>query len=167
VPPGRYRSFVGVFDRRAGKVSSHRAEIVVPAFLDGTLALSRLVLGAGPGAGAHSETDGAAGQIPAPRLPAVLRNGEEFSLYYQVYGAGEAGDGRPLLGVEYRFLRYEGGVAIPVGEPIAIGPLREQALGWAFPLIGWPSAPFRLEVTVTDRVTGRSTSASLEFSVGD
>jgi len=173
VPPGRYRCFVGVFDRRAGRVSSRRSEIVVPAFPDGTLVLSSLILSAGPAAGTpHHEVGDAApsvaaGQIPAPRIPPVVHNGEEFSLHYQVYGAGLDGGGRPLLAVEYLFLRYERDEAIPVGEPITIAPLREQALGWAFPLIGWPSGRFRLEVTVTDRVTARSTRAALEFTVAD
>jgi len=108
-----------------------------------------------------------AGQLTVPRIPPVLHNGEEFSLHYQVYGAGLDVGGRSLLAVEYRFLQYDRDQAVPLGEPIAVGPLHEQALGWSFPLIGWPSARFRLEVTVVDRVTTRAASAALEFSVAD
>jgi hypothetical protein len=173
VPPGRYRSFVGVFDRRAGRVSSRRAEIDVPAYPEGTLALSTLILGVSPEAGAPPAAAreglplGIAGQLSVPRIPPVLRNGEEFSLHYQVYGAGLDGDGQALLAVEYRFLRYDHDEAVPIGEPIAVGPLHEQALGWSFPLIGWPSARFRLEVTVVDRLTTRATTAAVEFTVAN
>jgi len=173
LPPGRYRAFVGVFDRRTGTVSSRRAEIEVPAFPETTLALSSLILSVGPGGSAPPEAarDGLplviAGQLTVPRIPPVLHNGEEFSLHYQVYGAGLDVGGRSLLAVEYRFLQYDRDQAVPLGEPIAVGPLHEQALGWSFPLIGWPSARFRLEVTVVDRVTTRAASAALEFSVAD
>lgn len=171
VPPGRYRAYVGLFDRNTGEVASRNREIGVPAFPVGSLSLSSLVL-ARQASPLDAKADIAAahpfalgGLLVVPRVEPILRNGEDFSLYYQVYGAANDAEGRAMLDAEYRFFVAAPDGERPVGEPIRIGSLTGQALGWSFPVVGWPVARFRLLVTVIDRATGRSATGMLEFSI--
>ena len=43
--------------------------------------------------------------------------------------------------------------------------IREQAIGWSFPLVGWPVGSFRLQVTVTDEISAVSASAQVDFAI--
>jgi GWxTD domain-containing protein len=170
VDPGRYRVYVGVFDRASGVVASRREELDVPAFSDAGLQVSSLTLvdptdGGAPTGPAGPSPFVLAGRPVLPRLDPTLRNGDTFALYYQVYGAAHGPDGRPSLEVEYRFSVVDGATTTPVGDPIRVGPLQEQALGWEFPLRGWPAGSYQLQVTVRDRVAPRSAGAQMDFQI--
>ena len=108
-----------------------------------------------------------AGRQIVPRIRNSFRHGESFSLYYQVYGAEIPPDGKAMLQADYQFfVHQEDGLRL-LGERIVVGPVTEQAVGWSFPLVGWPAATFRLQVTVTDRHSGRSVTDSVDFTVDD
>jgi GWxTD domain-containing protein len=172
VPPGRYRAYLGIYDRGSGEVASRREEIVVPEFPADRISLSSLTLVWRTEPATEAEASAPfkrpyvlAGRRVVPRLAPGLRNGETFSLYFQVYGAAPAADGHVRLQVEYRFFVLEEDETRPLGEPIAPAVLNESAVGWQFPLVGWPVAAFRLQVTVTDAVAGGSASGSVDFTV--
>ena len=101
-----------------------------------------------------------------PRLIPAYRNGETFAVYYQVYSAlTDPSTLRPDLVIEYQFLVNQGGNYLPIGNPIRFEGVGNSAQGWSFPLHDWPSAEFRLRVTVTDSLTGQSTSREVPFRV--
>lgn len=171
LPPGRYRCYLGVVDTSNGDAVSRHEDVVVPAFPGTGLALSSLTqvrlsetLAAEDTAWPYKRPFELAGRRLVPRLDPAYRNGETFSLYFQIYGASVSPDGRRDLRVEYRFYVHQPDGIHPLGDPVIAYPT-EQAVGWQFPLVGWPAAAFRLQVTVSDRLTGESVSDSLEFLV--
>ena len=172
--PGRYRAYIGIFDRDHGSVLSRHDELTVPEFPVDGLTLSSLTLARHAELASGDESAGPykrpfvlAGRRVVPRLAPTYHNGETFSLYFQVYGAAETTDGRSRLGVEYRFFVLDRGGFQPLGEPITSGPLTEQVVGWQFPLVGWPTAAFRLQVTVVDQLSSEETSGTVDFHVDD
>jgi len=173
VPPGRYRCYLGFLDTRTGEAVSRHENLTVPSFPASGLALSSLTpvrlsetLAPEEPAWPYKRPFELAGRRLVPRLDPAYRNGQTFSVYFQVYGAMVGPDGHRDLRVEYRFYVHGPDGVLPLGDPIVAYPT-EQAVGWQFPLVGWPTAAFRLQVTVTDGLQKRSASDALEFLVED
>ena len=104
-----------------------------------------------------------------PRLGDLLTSGEDLSFYYQVLGAAtDPIGGRPDLDLEYRLFRVppgEGGPAAdqPFGRAIHL--TGEQALlqGFSLATTGWPPGAYRLQVSITDNLSGATAGGATGF----
>jgi len=101
-----------------------------------------------------------------PRLDPVLAPGEELAFYYQVVGAAlDPIEGLPDMDVEYRVFTDTGGAdgPRPFGQPIRL--TREQGFfqGFSLPIAGWHPGTYRVRVTITDNITGRTASGETPF----
>ncbi len=174
IRPGRYRTFLGMFLGSDGEVASRHGTVEVPVFLADGLALSSLTLArrmepaeAGESAGPYKRPFVLAGRRVIPAIDNTFSNGETFSVYYQVYNAASGPDGVAEMRIAYRFFALESDGPRPLGEPIVTRSIREQAVGWSFPLVGWPASAFRLQVTVTDEIRGASVSGQVDFAIDE
>jgi hypothetical protein len=174
IRPGRYRTFVGIFLGSDGEVASRHGTVEAPSFLAGGLALSSLTLArkmepAEPGEskGPYKRPFVLAGRRVIPAIDNTFSNWDTFSVYYQVYNAALGADGLAEMQVAYRFFALDSDGPRPLGEPIVTRSIREQAVGWSFPLVGWPASAFRLQVTVTDEIRGASVSAQVDFTIDE
>jgi GWxTD domain-containing protein len=104
-----------------------------------------------------------------PRLDDRISAGEDLSFYYQVLGAAtDPIGGRPDLDLEYRLFRIASGgggpeADQPFGRPIHL--TGEQSLLQGFSLVttGWPPGDYRLQVIVTDNLSGLTASGATGF----
>lgn len=175
VPPGAYNASFGILDRENDTIGSYRERVKVPAFPASGLALSTLALAHQlqpvaddqPRPGPEAAAPFRLGNYRViPRTQASLQNGEEFALYYQVYGAArDATTGHPRLHVTYRFFVLRDGEFSAIGRPIIYRDRTRSVQGWSFPLINWPAATFRLEVTVEDDISGDVTVGQTVFGI--
>lgn len=168
--PGRYRASFAAFDSITRKIGSYTDLLEVPSFAEGTLALSSLCLSQSIEP-APIERQRVAPYVighlkVTPRLIPAYRNGDTFAVYYQVYSALDDPDTHaPNLRIEYQFLVNQGGIFMPIGRAILFDSVGNSAQGWSFPLRNWPTAEFRLRVTVTDSLTGQSAAREVAFKV--
>jgi len=173
VDPGRYRALFGLRAGTPGRLGYRQIELTVPDLRRPALSLSTLTLAQvleaaapPPNAGAVKVPFVLGGLRVVPRPGASFRNGEEFHLYYQVYGAGLAADGKPSLAIRYRFSGKSGDSWVEIGPPI-LQTGNSDVQAWSFPLRGWPPGQFRLSVEVQDQARGHLASAETEFTVRD
>ena len=159
-----------MFDHASRKTGTYTDTVEVPPFSEDSLSLSSLCL---------SESIEQAPDLPAapepyvigrlkvtPRLIPAYRNGETFAVYYQVYSAlTDPATMSPNLAIEYQFFVSQGGSWMTIGRPIRFDSVGNSAQGWSFPLRDWPAAEFRLRVTVTDTLDGRTASRDVSFRV--
>jgi hypothetical protein len=176
LPPGAYNASFGVLGADNSTVGSYRERISVPAFPGGVLSLSSLSLASSlePLPGAESRETVAAGPFRlgnysvVPRTRASMQNGDQFAIYYQVYGAAEDPETRhPRLQVSYRFFVLREGEFEAIGKPILYKNRTRSVQGWSFPLINWPLETFRLEVTVEDLISGEVAVGHTVFGIHD
>ena len=171
IDPGRYRALFGLQEQGTGRVGTWEQILEVPALTGSGLTLSSLTLArvlepVVEGASSPHKVPFVLGSLRVvPRTTAALRNGEEFHLYYQVYGAQAGDDGPTRIDAVYRFQVRAGGEWTDLGNPIEQPGLTGGAQAWSFPLRGWPVGEFRLLVEVTEPSSGRSTGELLEFRV--
>jgi len=106
-----------------------------------------------------------------PRYDHLFRQGEELAFYYQVLGGStDPIEGLPDLDLEYRFLAVgeapDGSVHLqPFGHPIHLAHEQNLVQGFSLPLPGWAPGAYRLEVIVTDNLTGGTARAEVPFQV--
>jgi GWxTD domain-containing protein len=174
IRPGRYRTFVGIFFGGNDDVVSRQGTLEVPSFPETELSLSSLTLARRTEAAGAEESEGPykrpfvlAGRRVIPAIANSFSNGEMFSVYYQIYNAATGTDGLSRMRITYRFFGLDGDGATALGQPVVTPSIREQAVGWSFPLEGWPKSAFRLEVTVTDEINGASTSTHVDFAIDE
>jgi hypothetical protein len=175
VLPGSYNATFGVLDRNRDHIGSYRERIRVPAFPVDELALSSLALARklGPAPAAATEP-GAPVVVPfrlgnyqvVPKTDQRYANGEEFALYYQIYGARhDPASGHPRLDITYRFFALQDSTFVPIGQPLRYTDRNQSVQGWSFPILNWPAATFRLEVTVEDALTGEVAVGQTIFGI--
>lgn len=174
IRPGRYRTFVGILLDGKGQVISRQETMEVPAFLSDSLGLSSLTLARKMEPALASESQGPykrpfvlAGRRVIPAVDNAFSNGEMFSVYYQVYNALPAADGRARLQAAYQFFALGAEGTRALGEPTLSPPIHEQAVGWSFPVVGWPEGAFRLQVTITDQIRHVSATAFVDFTIDE
>jgi GWxTD domain-containing protein len=173
VVAGDYKAQITVHDRVAAKTGTYVIDLSVPDFYDKKLALSSLTLA--ERLSARAEMD--AGPLKKPyvfgRLEVIPKPGvgyakdQEFAFYFQVYNARkDAQTKQPLLDIRYQFLaRNHDEEFEPVGQPLEMQGQTSAAQGTSFPLADWPIGTYRLDVRVTDRLSGQSAERSVEFLV--
>jgi hypothetical protein len=173
--PGHYNATFGILDRQENRVGSYRERIRVPAFSDQGLSLSTLSLArrlrpleeAAPERAREAAGPFRLGNYQVvPKTERSYSEGDEFALYYQVYGATpDPETGFPLLDVTYRFFVLEEDEFVPIGQPIRYSGRTLSVQGWSFPILNWPVATFRLEVTVEDRISGDVAAGQTVFGI--
>ena len=176
VEPGTYAVDYAAAAPGAGHPVSMRDSLVVPpSSLDGGLSVGPVALAS------HFERlpDTAMPEYSAPfnlgrlrvvpRLDALLSAGEDLSFYYQVLGAAtDPIEGRPDLDLEYQLWRVspggDGGEADqPFGRPIHLTGEQSVLQGFSLPTAGWPSGAYRLQVAVTDNLSGATARGATGF----
>lgn len=177
LPPGIYNATFGILDSRANRAGSYRERLTVPAFPATGLSLSSLSLAQKLEPMETSEPLGE--EVPAapfrlgnyqviPKTRPRFSNGDEFGLYYQIYGAEiDPASGEPRLDVTYRFSVLQNGKFTPIGGPIRYANRSLSVQGWSFPILHWPVATFHLQVTVKDMISGEVAVGQTVFSIDD
>ncbi len=167
--PGTYRFSFVAFDRATRKTGAHLREVEIPRFSEEHLSLSSLCLSASiePAGGEVAHEPYVIGNLKVtPRPLPAYRNGEQFAVYYQVYSAlTDPETSAANLQIEYQFLVNQGGEFMPIGGPIRFESVGNTAQGWSFPFRDWPTGEFRLQVTVTDSLTGQVASRQVTFTI--
>jgi len=184
LPPGEYDVYVALLDRSRIKTSSPailRRTITVPDFWNDELAVSSLILASevntlpsAPNAkqqAEHPYTFGRAEVIPVART--TFTTADVLSVVFQIcnYGAPDSD-----LQVEYNFYRVEDGPRKlfnrtppqQFGDTDLPPPAAWETVAFAtqaVPLETFPVGQYELEVTVRDRLTRRSASSTVSFSV--
>ncbi len=178
VEPGRYAAYFGVFDPLTGRIHSHRDTFEVPSFHGDGIRVSNIALASRlervseRGAFGYSAPFVFGDLRAVPRAGDSLDSSEDLLIYYQIHGIGiDAIDGRPDFNVVYRILaaRKAGPdgepVYAPFGNPVYLSHLQNPVQGCSFQLTGWPPASYRLEVEVTDNLSGEGSVNGLTFRV--
>ncbi|HEU5180785.1 MAG TPA: hypothetical protein VFW45_08330, partial [Candidatus Polarisedimenticolia bacterium] len=157
-----------------GELFSLGERVPVPSFRDETFKLSGITLAAqlreGPSTGDPPFLVGRL--LVIPKMEPVYKAGSELAYYFQVYHAAtDPQSGEARLDLSYRFLVAEkvqksGELTFtPLGRPLTFTDQPGLVHGYSFPLTGWPAGDFKLQVTATDRVTGRQADSEVRFSV--
>ncbi len=172
IDPGRYRVLFGLQDRETGRAGVHQQDITVADLSAEPLELSTITLARSLRPLEKREAPKSDMKIPfilggmevIPRTRAEVSNGEEFHVYFQVYGAADGADGVPDLEITYAFEGRTGGAWMALGKPVTRQGL-QRVQAWSFPIRGWPAGTFRFTVKVTDRIGGESVTKNLIFQV--
>ena len=102
----------------------------------------------------------------------------EFNLVFFVYGAGDAGGGKPNVVLEYSFYQKQtegekyfnktapqdlNGLTLPPDFNVAAG---HQVPGMlSIPLASFPAGDYRLEIKVTDKASNKTLTQNVAFTV--
>jgi GWxTD domain-containing protein len=176
LPAGSYNASFGILGPDRSTVGSYRERVSVPLFAGNGLSLSSLALARSlePLQGPAPQASVAAGPFRlgnysvVPHTEASLQNGDQFSIYYQIYGAAnDPATAHPRLQLTYRFFVLQDGEFVAIGKPIRYRERTRSVQGWSFPLINWPQETFRLEVTVEDLVSGEVAVGQTVFGIHD
>jgi hypothetical protein len=113
-----------------------------------------------------------------PKIGTKFAKTDELAVYFQIYNAGLDAARKPDVLQEFMFYQKQ-----PNGEkkifnsepsplnattlPAAFDPDKHQLPGGsAWPLTSFPAGDFRLEIKVTDKITGKTLTHNVNFSVG-
>lgn len=171
ISPGRYRFYFGMETSVGGQVSFYRDTVTVPAFAQPDLSLSSVTLLSRFERSPDGYDDR---KIPfvmgphkvVPRPTRTYRNGQTLYLYYEVYNARtHAKAGQIQLDIDYQFLVNDQGRMVRIGNPFQLRQIGEPVQRWSFPLSRWPEAEYRLDVRVTDRVSGEVATREAFFTI--
>ncbi len=113
-----------------------------------------------------------------PKIGTKFAKTQELTVYFQIYNAGLDAARKPDVLQEFMFYQKQ-----PNGEkkifnsepsplngstlPAAFDPDKHQLPGGsAWPLTSFPAGDFRLEIKVTDKISGKTLTHNVNFSVG-
>jgi hypothetical protein len=191
VSPGDYDVYVAVKEKAAAgataspKIGVLKHELTVPS-LDAEFTTSSVitaskidVLQAELTPDRQAENPYTFGTIKiAPSLDNKFKKSEEFNIMFWIYGAGADASKKPNVEVEYGFHQKtaEGEKFFNKTEPQIMNaetlpPQFDLAAGHqltgslAVPLASFPEGDFRLELKVSDKVSGKSVTRESTFSV--
>lgn len=113
-----------------------------------------------------------------PSADGKFSKASEFNLVFFVYGAGDAGGGKPNVLLEYSFYQKQAegekyfnktapqelnGTTLPPDFNVAAG---HQVPGMlSIPLTSFPAGDYRLEIKVTDKASSKTLVQNVAFSV--
>ncbi|MGH7752166.1 MAG: hypothetical protein ACREN5_05075, partial [Gemmatimonadales bacterium] len=169
--PGRYRFYFGMEVNPGGVVSFFRDTVAVPTLEPDSLALSSITLLSRFERSPAGYDDR---KIPfilgpykvVPRPTRTYSNGQTLSVYYEIYQAHpHPKTGHPQLDIEYQFHVNDQGRMVRIGNPFVLRQVSDPTQRWSFPLSRWPEAEYRLDVKVTDGVSGEVTSRDAFFTI--
>jgi hypothetical protein len=192
-PPGTYDVYVAMKERlpekaprdAQAKMGVLKTQVTVPDFWNGDLTTSSIivadnvnVLTAMPSPEEARERPfvfGAQELIPAADME--FAKDDQLATFFQVYNAGLDEAGKPNLVLEYNFHRTEGGAekffnktapqAVNASMlPPTFDPARFPVPGGIeVPLKSFPEGEYRLEIKVTDKVSGKVVTRDVNFTV--
>jgi hypothetical protein len=193
-PPGTYDVYIAMKERvpekgakpaTEPKIGVLKTEVTVPDFWNGELMTSTVivsdsvsVLTAMPSPDEARERPfvfGAQELIPA--ADSAFGKDEQLATFFQVYNAALDPAGKPNLVLEYNFHRTEGGAEkffnktapqeVNAGMlPPTFDPTKFPVPGGIeVPLKSFPEGDYRLEIKVTDKVSGKVVTWDVNFSV--
>jgi GWxTD domain-containing protein len=171
--PGRYVAVYGARDNVAGKVGTYREQIVVPDLSEAEkLAVSSVTLAQSLSPSAQEPPESARKFSPfrLGALDVVQSGGEDFrkagslNLYYQIYNARKDDTGAVSLDVDYDYFAVRPAGDTPLGN-IHVGPSPSPVQAYSLPLDRFPVGPYKLRITVTDRIQGIKTTQEVLFNV--
>ena len=193
-PPGTYDVYIAMKERVPEKgpkpadgprMGLLKTQVTVPDFWDGELATSSVILAdkvdilnAAPSPEEARERPFVFGaQELVPAADKVFTKDEQLATFFQVYNAALDPAGKPNLVLEYNFHRQEG-----TGEkffnktapqevnasmlPPTFDPTKFPVPGGIeVPLKSFPEGDYRLEIKVTDKVSGKVVTRDVNFTV--
>jgi hypothetical protein len=193
-PPGTYDVYIAMKERvpeKGGKPEGEpkmgvlKTQVTVPDFWNGDLTTSSIivadkvnVLTAMPSPEEARERPfvfGAQELIPA--ADTAFGQGEQLATFFQVYNAQLDAAGKPNLVLEYNFHRTEGGAEKFFNKtapqevnasmlPPTFDPTKFPVPGGIeVPLKSFPEGQYRLEIKVTDKVSGKVVTRDVNFTV--
>jgi hypothetical protein len=192
LPAGEYQLIVVVRERerdedrrRKPMAAVLRRGLSVPDFSGSELTTSTVIVadrlsvvaGPGPAGPIPDRPYVVAGREIQPAADTLFRRDEELIVVFLVYNPAVTPDKHFDLEVEYHFFRKSGAGDSYVNRtepqrftPGTLGhydPSAGQPLmaGQGVPLTGFQDGEYRLAITVTDRVSGRSVSRDVSFTV--
>ena len=159
LPSGQYRAECTLLDPVTHQGAMFHPTLVVPDYRD-AFSMSSLTVTRPPKAAPEARGPGA--NAPPWKLAehSTFVAGEVLYVTYQVYGV----DG-PAVDVEYRFYRMHGEAQLAVGAPVERHGLPGGTLGYALPLKGWPEGEYRVQVMVSDPVSGSGAFREASFRI--
>lgn len=112
-----------------------------------------------------------------PMLDTAFKKNDEFNVFFQVYNPGLGADGKPAMLLEYNFHRKEGDAekffnkTNPVTMDATNLPPQFDATkfpipgGITVPLTSFGEGQYRLEIKITDKVSGKTLTRDVNFTV--
>lgn len=112
-----------------------------------------------------------------PKVGTTFAKTQELGIYFQIYNAGLDNAKKPDVLVEFEFFRKQGDTEKRVfaTEPLVLNastlpkefdPAKHMLAGpSAWPLASFPASEYRLAVKITDKVTNKTLTHSVSFSV--
>ncbi|MGE0392297.1 MAG: hypothetical protein AB7I25_05590 [Vicinamibacterales bacterium] len=192
VAPGEYDLFVAVKEKSTGKkgevtkTTVLKRDLSVPDFTQPELKTSSIILATNVEAAQPLDMDGQranpytfAGMKVTPSLDAKFKKAGELSLVFWIYGVAPTSMQKPDVQVEYSFSKKDGadwkyfnktapqmlnGSTFPPEFSLAVGHLVTGSL--SIPLSSFEPADYKLEIKVTDKVSGKSVTENVQFNVG-
>jgi hypothetical protein len=194
VKPGNYEMFIAVKEKTPekqernappAKMAVLRRDITLPDFAKPELQTSSVIIAnsiepvTSPVSPAQQQEQpynfGTMRVVPSPDMK--LKKSGELQVLFWVYGAGDKG-GKPDITIEYNF-HQKTGDAEKYFNKTAPQELNAQTLPPQFdvnaghqlpgslvvPLASFPEGDFRLEIKITDKVSGKSLTENANFSV--
>jgi hypothetical protein len=167
-----------------GKVGVLRHELTVPDFGQGDLVTSSVIVARSVEQVTAPPTDqesnpyvfGPMRIVPSP--DGKFAKGAELSVIFWIYGAQAAASGKPDVEIAYNFYQKMGdsekyfnktapqqlnAQTLPPEFSVAAGHQLPGSL--VVPLASFPAADYRLQITVTDKASGKSVMQSVNFTV--
>jgi hypothetical protein len=167
-----------------GKVGVLRHEITVPDYGLGDLTTSSVIVARSVEQVAAPPSDqesnpyvfGPMRIVPSP--DGKFAKGAELSVIFWIYGAQAAASGKPDVEIAYNFYQKMGdsekyfnktapqqlnAQTLPPEFSVAAGHQLPGSL--VVPLTSFPAADYRLQITVTDKASGKSVMQSVNFTV--
>lgn len=191
--PGTYDVYIGLKERlsekapknQVAKVGVIKTQVTVPDFWNGELAMSSVIaadkvntLTAPLGPEEARERPFVFGlQELQPASDPVFLKSENLATFFQVYNAGLDPAGKPNIVMEYNFYRKEGAEEKFFNKtnpqtinasnlPPTFDPSKFPIPGGIdVPLATFPEGDFRLEIKVVDKVTGKTITQNVNFTV--
>ncbi|MBP7147443.1 MAG: GWxTD domain-containing protein [Acidobacteria bacterium] len=170
VPPGKYAAVVGMTTADGGtEVLSAAEQLVVRMPLD-VFRLSSAVLVQDVRQLAEGDDPHGPFRISGyeivPRATRTVTKGEQVRVFYEVLGAGEATSGGNDFDVSYGFaFRPNAQAPWKKNNPNVSKHQSGAARVWEFQVPAWPQGEYRLEIQVTDNVSGQKASAEVPFEI--
>lgn len=192
LPPGTYDAFIAVKEKGTGaptempKLGLLRHELTVPSFAGPDLATSSIILArsvdqlqAPLPAEQQQENPYTFGTLKiTPSLDGMFSKSGQLDILFWIYNAAQTG-GKPDVVVEYQFHHREPGGELKYFNKTAPQPLNAETLppefnltaghqllsSLAIPLSSFPEGQYRLEITITDKPSGKTLTRNVDFSV--
>ena len=191
LPGGEYDVFIAIKDQATGernqvaKVGLLRKRLVVPSYKAGELATSSVMLGSVEpvttplSAAQQQENPYTFGTMRiVPVLDPKLSKSGELSVIFWIYGPSlDPATQKPNVTVEYNFHQKTGETEKFFNKttpqelnaqtlPAEFNPATHQLPGsLGVPLASFPPGDYRLEIKVTDKVSNKSTTQNVNFTV--